>query len=442
MNLKLWIYTSDDVLKEKVGVMMVFRCQAFLKKKEFNFNKMMKILMLSSFSMMPISSLFAQDIQTAMSVDELKKEMIHRSEINLYPVYNIPPEIMKGIANEVKTLNIDEWTKAYIKVGDSYFSKGMSYENSDKEKAIYNFGMAQRLYNMGRWPAILTKSREQSYKLEIKAFEAVQRLKGINLERVESKYKNYNSVAYLVKPKQYNDKLPIVISIGGLDGWKEARITQLSPLLDKGAAILSIDMPGTGQTEVKMGTDAEAVLFTLIEKVLQRNDIDQNRVVFYGGSFGGYWTTLLAARNKIKLAGVVDQSGPYSETFKPNKLGTVFEGKEYLYDSLPSLSNLIHGINGREQLLNAMQEQAIDRLVPLPLKIDSPILVIGGKHDSLVPQEDLLPLLFSEGDVREAWINPNGIHMGRERGKNIKWDDKTISKEIIFPWILARLGLK
>lgn len=382
----------------------------------------------------------AQNIQTRHDLDALKAEMVHRAQINLYPVFGIPADIMRDVTKDVKTLQIDEWAEAFMKEANAFYNKAMNEERADHAAALSNYEMAQRLFNMGRWPALLTASRAASYQMEIKAFEAVQRLKGLDLERIENDYREHKTVAYLVKPQGQTAPAPLVISIGGLDGWKEARITQLALLVSQGVAILSLDMPGTGQSGVKMGPDAEPSLFAMIDKVLTRGDIDRTRVVLYGGSFGGYWTTLLAARNKLHLVGVVDQSGPFAHTFEPQQLGSVFDGSEYLYDSLPALSNLFEGVTGREQLLSTIKNYAIDQLVPAPLTINCPVLVIGGKHDSLVPQEDLVPVLFSDGAPRQAWINPNGIHMGRERGSSTRWDDKAIYHEVVFPWVLARLS--
>ncbi|MBS1039206.1 alpha/beta hydrolase family protein [Gluconobacter cerinus] len=405
------------------------------KSKTFvNFILFLSVIICFLFGVFPMPA-EAQDIQTNKTVDDLKKEILHRSSINLYPVFGIPRNIMEETIKDIKTLKVDEWAEAFISSGDKYYNLGIKNAKNNELLAIKNYEIAQRLYNMGRWPAVTTSSRNTAYARERKAFEAVHRLNGTKMDIVTIIFNKKTVTGDLILPANSSSPVPLVISIGGLDGWKEARVTQLMPLVQHGAALLSLDMPGTGQSGVKMGAGAEESLFAIIEKTLIRADIDPERVVFYGGSFGGYWTTLLASRNRIKLKGVVDQSGPFSEAFNPDHLMSVFDGNEYLYDSFPALNNLLSGTTNKSEFLKKIKLYAIDNLVSGSLTINCPVLIIGGKHDSLVPSGDLMPVLFSDGAPRDAWINPNGIHMGRERGQNATWNDKVIYQKIIFPWV-------
>ncbi|MBS0961331.1 alpha/beta hydrolase family protein [Acetobacter thailandicus] len=383
-----------------------------------------------------------KNIQTNKTVEELKKEVLHRSSVNLYPIFGIPKNIMENTIKNIQSLKVKEWSEAFIISGNFYYKSGLGNEKNNKNIAIENYSIAQKLYNMGRWPAVTSEERNISYIHEREAFEAINRLNGTRLHFITSVTNGKEITGDLVLPKKITAPVPLVISIGGLDGWKEARVTQLIPLVDHGAALLSLDMPGTGQSGVKMGPLAEESLFVIIEKTLARKDIDPTRIVLYGGSFGGYWTTLLASRNRLPLKGVVDQSGPFSATFNSDHMKSVFKGNEYLYDSLPALSSLLENTPNEQIFLDKIQSYAIDKLVSGALTINCPVLVVGGKHDSLVPTEDLLPVLFSDGATRDAWINPNGIHMGRERGHNVIWNDKEIYQKIIFPWLLTRLTMK
>jgi len=383
-------------------------------------------------------SVQASEIQVNKSLEELKREVIYRSEINLYPVFGIDPEIMTRTINGIHSLDRDDWAKAFIESGDFYFNLAQKEASTNRDSALQNYDTAQRLYNFGRWPAVLTPYRQHSYELERKAFLAGMRLRGIDIQTIEIKYEANTINGYLILPEE-GTKFPLVVSVGGLDGWKEARASQLLPLVQEGIAILSLDMPGTGQSGVKMASGAENSLHAMISNVLERSDIDKTNVVLYGGSFGGYWTTLLAARNRLSFKGVVIQSAPYSQTFSEARMNQVFDGHEYLYDALPALSALFDHVETRQDFHQRIRELALDKILDGPLKINAPVLVVGGKLDSLVPVEDLLSVLLAEGGPKSAWINPNGIHMGRERGSTTKWDDQRISEEIIFPWMMDQL---
>ncbi len=72
-------------------------------------------------------------------------------------------------------------------------------------------------------------------------------------------------------------------------------------------------------------------------------------------------------------------------------------------------------------------------------KPTAPMLVIAGVKDTQVPISDM-HLLLDNGDVpKDAWINPNGGHLGRESSG---WTDPVIFEKIIAPWELKMLSPK
>ena len=65
-----------------------------------------------------------------------------------------------------------------------------------------------------------------------------------------------------------------------------------------------------------------------------------------------------------------------------------------------------------------------------------PMLLVNGLHDQVWPIDDTF-LLLRHGTPKQAWVNPNGIHMGREPGV---WDSARMNAEVIDPWIAAQLA--
>ena len=64
------------------------------------------------------------------------------------------------------------------------------------------------------------------------------------------------------------------------------------------------------------------------------------------------------------------------------------------------------------------------------------MLIIAGALDTQVPISDAY-LLLSSGDVpKEAWINPQGGHLGRQ----VKvWPDPVIFRKVIIPWLVRTM---
>jgi hypothetical protein len=69
-------------------------------------------------------------------------------------------------------------------------------------------------------------------------------------------------------------------------------------------------------------------------------------------------------------------------------------------------------------------------------KPTAPMLLIAGVLDTQVPISDTY-LILNSGDVpKEAWINPQGGHLGRQ----VKvWPDPVIFRLVIIPWLVRTL---
>jgi fermentation-respiration switch protein FrsA (DUF1100 family) len=69
-------------------------------------------------------------------------------------------------------------------------------------------------------------------------------------------------------------------------------------------------------------------------------------------------------------------------------------------------------------------------------KPSAPMLLVNGTKDTQVPIADLHLVASSvRGAPKEAWINPNGGHMGADR----EWGSVRIRQEITTPWLVRKL---
>jgi esterase FrsA len=92
----------------------------------------------------------------------------------------------------------------------------------------------------------------------------------------------------------------------------------------------------------------------------------------------------------------------------------------------------VHTLDGMAEFLPKMS-LVHQGLLGKPM---APMLVIAGVLDTQVPIADEY-LLLSKSDVpKEAWINPEGGHLGRQIGV---WPDPKIFKEVIIPWLVKTL---
>jgi hypothetical protein len=62
------------------------------------------------------------------------------------------------------------------------------------------------------------------------------------------------------------------------------------------------------------------------------------------------------------------------------------------------------------------------------------MLLVNGARDTQIPIADLY-LLLEHGDAKQAWVNPQGGHMGRSP----QWPANAIFERVVMPWIARQL---
>lgn len=377
------------------------------------------------------------DIVTHRSLDELKLEVVRRAEQAVYPLAGMNADDVRRAVASVGSLKRDEWARAFMAVGDDYMKRAEAEAATQPDAARKDFRTAQKLYYFGRWPAPLdSAARAASYRKERGAFMAAERLAPYEVEELRADYKGQVVTGVLGMPRG-RASVPLVVTIGGLDGWKEARFTQMAGLIERGVAVLALDMPGTGESPVKLEPGADQSLIAALDKALERKTLDASRVVVYGGSFGGYWSTMLAVNLKDRLRGAVTHSGPFDATFHREQFSAVMRGDEYLFDAYPAMFALLRDVQTEDGFFTEFRRQS---LVDLGYsgRPTADLLVVGGQRDTLVPTPDLLAALAMPGGIKEAWINPTGIHMGRDRSRGLL--DADIQAQVVAPWIVRKLA--
>ena len=107
-------------------------------------------------------------------------------------------------------------------------------------------------------------------------------------------------VGYLAKPANATGPLPVVVYINGADGTKEESwYLGGQPLIDRGIAVLCVEGPGQGEPlrvrETYTRPDYEAAISPLVDLLVERDDIDADRIGLVGISMGGYYAGRVAS---------------------------------------------------------------------------------------------------------------------------------------------------
>jgi esterase FrsA len=396
------------------------------------------VLPLLIFTVVLTGAVFAQE-QHERTLDEIKAEAIHRAENGMYPLIGLDPADVREALASIKTRDKDEWAAAFTAVADRYFNEAKSLEKTDPAKANADYVRAWRLYSFGRWPIPSSPGKQRAYAKAIEAFLAHARFWDPPLEVVHIPFEGSEIIAYLRLPKNPKGPVPLVIAVNGLDSRKEDLSESFAAILPFGIGFLAVDGPGTGQAPIKVSENADRMLSRVIDYVQTRPEVDKNRLAIHGVSWGAYWATKLSIVEHARLRGASAQSPPIDTFFQKDFLmNSLLGNREYLFDQVPALMNIFDGVKTLDDLAASLAKMSLVKQGLLG-KPTTPMLILAGVLDTQVPISDIY-LLLSKGDVpKDAWINPQGGHLGRQ----VKvWPDPVIFKQVIIPWLVRTLDVQ
>jgi esterase FrsA len=374
--------------------------------------------------------------QKERTLDEIKAEAIKRSENGMYPLIGIDPTDLREAFASIKTTDKDEWAAAFMAVADRYMAEAKSLEGSDPAKANTNYIRAWRLYSFGRWPVPASPGKQRSYAKAMEAFRTHARFWDPPLEIVRIPFEGSEIIGYLRLPKNTQSPAPLVLAISGLDSRKEDLSENFSAILPYGIGFFAVDGPGTGQAPIKVSPTADRMFSRVLDYLQTRPEVDKTRIAVHGVSWGGYWGTKLAIVERARLKAVSAQS-PAAHLFfqKDYMLNSMFGNREYLFDHAPAFMSVVEGVNNVDDMVAKFPKLSLvdQQLLGKPT---APMLIVTGALDTQVPISDAY-LILSSGDVpKEAWINPQGGHLGRQ----VKvWPDPVIFKQVIIPYLVRKL---
>jgi esterase FrsA len=391
---------------------------------------------LTFFVLISASALAQKEERRERTIDEIRVEAIRRAEVGQYPLIGLDPGDVKEAFESIHSSDKDEWAAGFMHVADRYFNEAKSLEKSDPAKANADYIRAWRLYSFGRWPIPASPGKQRSYEKALEAFLAHARFFDPPLEVVHIPFEGKEIIGYLRLPKDANGPVPLVIAVNGLDSRKEDLAESFGAILPFGIGYLAVDGPGTGQAPIKVSETSERMLSRVLDYAQSRPEIDKNRIAMHGVSWGAYWATKMAIVERARLRGASAQSPPVDKFFQKDFLmNSLLGNREYLFDQVPALMNILEGVHSLEQMGDYLPRMSLVQQGLLGKPMAS-MLILAGVNDTQVPIEDEY-LLLSKGDVpKEAWINPHGGHLGRQVGV---WPDPRIFKEVIIPWLVKTL---
>jgi dienelactone hydrolase len=176
-----------------------------------------------------------------------------------------------------------------------------------------NWFMAAILYGGAQWPydnsgkdnIALHEKKRACYSAYAKAAER-------RVEAVSVPFRGKSIPGWFHLPPGYTGgRIPVVIAIPGMDSFKESQVALTNDkYLSRGMAVLAVDGPGQYESpllglyvtmENWMGVGT-----ALVDWLNKRAEVDPDRIVMAGGSFGSFFATIAASNEpRIKACAVI-----------------------------------------------------------------------------------------------------------------------------------------
>ncbi len=386
-------------------------------------------LLFASFLLPAAGSALAQ-IAPARTWPELKQAVQERADAQRYPMTGFDSREVREILGRIDSLDREQWAASWMQNGQRHMDTARRLESSDVKAAREAYLAAWRYHGFGAWPTQNSPGKQRAHALATEAFRAYARIADPQIEVLRIPFEGKEIIGYLQRPRGVA-RPPVVLSVGGLDSYKEFVVEQYGPdYLAAGLAYVALDMPGTGESPIRIDVGAERIYARVIDAMQSRTDIDPARMGFQGVSWGGHWAVRMAYAEPKRLRAVVNWAGPVHGYFQRDWQLRALGTREYLFDLFPARAG-VYGTGTLEEFLAYGPRMSMKDVLA---RGSAPMLNVNGERDTQVPIDDLY-ILMKSGSPKEAWVNPEGGHIGR--GKD--WSDGRIFKEVVVPWFQRKL---
>ena len=347
-------------------------------------------------------------------ISELWAMWAPRVKMRIYPFTYAVYEDVERVMTGLTSYDRDVWAAAWSSAAKPYEEKAGLAENAgDAQNAKENYLRAYQYYRLARYPTINSEGKQQAYRKSQEMLLKASEFFDVPLERIKipftGKAREGNEiVAYVRLPKKGPVPHPVLVSWGGIDGFKEEQLNDAA--LEHGLATVAIDGPGVGDSPLKGSEDAERLFAAVFDWICANEALDSHRIGVWGYSTGGYWAVKVAHIYKDRIRCAVSQGGPVHFAFERDWVEKQDRG-EYPFEFFETITYAF-GLSGYKEWVAYAPKLSLLRQGILDTP-SAPLLLVNGIHDSVFPIKDYY-LLLEHGSPKCARFYDAG-HMGFTR---------------------------
>ncbi len=309
------------------------------------------------------------------------------------------------------------WVYEWMQVASAEFERAEQAANrEDRISAETHYFSAANYFAIAGFPEFHTPEEKEALRRHFVAYERGGAFMAEPMEIVNVEVKGESFKTYLHRPHGVK-KPPLILWTHGTDKFKGHAYKTVKRLLEKGFAVATFDLAGTGESTFwKLRSDGEFVHMAVLDVMASREDIDVENIFEVGVSFGGHYAAKMAAQNDPRLRAVASLCGPVHSAFmlSPEQISAVLKTEEGA-----TVRAFAHRI-GADVSDPAEVSRSVKRfslveqgLIGKGPTIETPLLVMNGGRDFLAPIHDL-ELLADSAETSELWVMGMAGHCARD----------------------------
>lgn len=262
-----------------------------------------------------------------------------------------------------------------------------------------------------------------------------------SIEFVEVPYLDTTLPALFLPAAAQHQPAPTVVIFNGMDNAKEMSILFAGlEFSRRGFNTLAVDGPGQGENlrfrNLHSRFDYEVAGTAAYDYAAQRPEVDPKKVVVLGYSFGGYYSSRIAAFEKRYAAGIALTAGHWDLAGSQQKiLDKIRQDPKSSGQSNFQFQWVVNAKTPEEAIEIARKFSLVD----VAGQIECPFLVTHGANDRIIPAENA-PRLFEAIGSRDKTLKVFQPEEGGSEHAHV--DNRQVGIDFAADWISEKLSAK
>ena len=238
--------------------------------------------------------------------------------------------------------------------------------------------------------------------------------------------------AYFIKSPNAPARQPVLISVGGLDSFKdELWFMTGHGAVQRGIAVLMVDGPGQGGTlrrhKIPTRHDYEVPVGKCIDWLEQRADVDTSRIAVSGSSMGGYYAARAGSREP-RLAACISH-------------GAIWDIEQRFRDrgENHALANHMKWVLGAKTMAEAIEKAKPFKLEGVLEGMRCPYLVLHGGHDVLGVEN--VKTVYEYAKAKGVNVTLRLTSAEETGAEHCQHDNPTLGQELMIDWLADVFGI-